>query len=333
MSRVLVIGVGAMGWNHVRVCSEIGVLCGVCDQNISETDRVAEEFGVPGFYEVDNAIADLKPDAVIIATPTFTHYEIASKVIGNGIHVLIEKPISDDIQKAQHLVEMAREMDLVLSVGHIERHNPVITAAKKNIKEGEWGDVVTISTRRVSNFPGRIRDVGVILDLGIHDIDNATFLMGSKPISVYAVGGSLNEIEYEDHATMMIKFENGNNAIVEVNWITPMKARTVSLTCEKSLVELDYMKQEITASSSVFIDPKNPNQFPANLEIKRDLVPVENAEPLRLEIEDFVECIRSSGNGESFSPLVDGEQGIMALRVALAALESIKSGEVVSIGN
>ena len=189
--------------------------------------------------------------------------------------------------------------------------------------------MVTISTRRVSNFPGRIRDVGVILDLGIHDIDNATFLMGSKPISVYAVGGSLNDIEYEDHATIMIEFENGNNAIVEVNWITPMKVRTVSLTCEGSFVELDYMSQEISASSSVFVDPENPNQFPANLEIRRDAVPVESAEPLRLEIEDFVECI---GSNDERKPLVDGEQGVLALRVALAALESIKSGEVISIG-
>ena len=318
-----------MGWNHVRVCSEIGVLCGVCDQNRPESDRVSEEFGVPGFYEIDEAIAELDPDGVIIATPTFTHYELATKAINEGINLLIEKPISDNIQKAEELIEKAREMDLVLAIGHIERHNPVITAAKKNILDGAWGNVVTISTRRVSNFPGRIRDVGVILDLGIHDIDNATFLMGSKPISVYAVGGSLNDIEYEDHATIMIEFENGNNAIVEVNWITPMKVRTVSLTCEGSFVELDYMSQEISASSSVFVDPENPNQFPANLEIRRDAVPVESAEPLRLEIEDFVECI---GSNDERKPLVDGEQGVLALRVALAALESIKSGEVIYIG-
>ena len=333
MQSVLVVGVGAMGWNHVRVCSEIGVLCGVCDQNRSEADRVAEEFGVPGFYEIDSAIAELCPDGVIIATPTFTHYEIASKVIDKGISLLIEKPISDDIQKAIELVDRANGEDLVLAVGHIERHNPVITEAKKNIVEGEWGEVVTISTRRVSNFPGRIRDVGVILDLGIHDIDNVIFLMGSTPISVYAVGGSLNDIENEDHATLMIKFENGNNAIVEVNWITPMKVRTVSLTCEESFVELDYMSQEIVASSSVFVDPENPNQFPANLEIQREIIPVESKEPLRLEIEDFLECIRIRKTGGDFSPLVDGEQGIMALKVALAAIESINSGEVVLIGH
>ncbi len=332
MPSVLVVGVGAMGWNHVRVCSEIGILCGVCDQNKEEADRVAEEFGVPSFYDVNEAITALRPDGVIISTPTFTHYEIASKVIDEGVNLLIEKPISDEVNKAKELVKRALEKNLVLAVGHIERYNPVITSAKENIIAGKWGEVVTICTRRVSNFPGRIRDVGVVLDLGIHDIDNAIFLMGSTPVSVYAVGGSLNEIEYEDHATVMIEFENGNNAIVEVNWITPMKVRTVSLTCEESFVELDYMSQEILASSSVFVDPENRNQFPANIEVQRESVPVNSEEPLKLEIEDFVNCIIGMGGAGERKPLVDGEQAITALKVAMAALESIKSGKVISIG-
>jgi len=331
VQRVLVVGIGAMGWNHARVCSEIGALCGVCDQDEEGSARVGEEFEVPGYCDVDKAIEELKPDGIIIATPTFTHFEIASKAIDAGINLLIEKPISDDISKATELVDRADERGLVLGVGHIERHNPVITEAKRRIGMGEWGELVTISTRRVSNFPGRIRDVGVILDLGIHDIDNATYLMGSTPKSVYATGGSLHDIEYEDHASLMIGFENGNKAVVEVNWITPMKVRTVSLTCEKAFVELDYMKQEISVSSSVFADPENPNQFPANIEIERKSVPVKRDEPLKLEILDFLQAISQSNESELLRPLVDGRQGIMALRVAIAALESIETGEVVSI--
>jgi UDP-N-acetylglucosamine 3-dehydrogenase len=331
VQRVLVVGIGAMGWNHARVCSEIGVLCGVCDQDEGGANRVAEEFGVPGFCDVDEAIEELCPDGVIIATPTFTHFEIASKAIDAGINLLIEKPISDDISKAIELVDRAGEKGLVLGVGHIERHNPVITEAKRRIGQREWGEVVTVSTRRVSNFPGRIRDVGVILDLGIHDIDNATYLMGSTPTSVFATGGSLHDIDYEDHATLMIKFQNGNTAVIEVNWITPMKVRTVSLTCEQSFVELDYMKQDICVSSSVFADPENPNQFPANLEIERKSVAVMKNEPLKLEILDFLQAISESDKSKVSSPLVDGAQGIMALRVALAALESIETGKVVSI--
>ena len=331
MQRVLVVGVGAMGWNHVRVCSEVGVLCGICDQDGGEVERVSEEFGVPGFNDLDEAISELQPDGAIIATPTFTHFEIASKIIDAEINLLIEKPISDDVDKATELVHKAKEKGLVLGVGHIERHNPVISEAKRRIGKGEWGEVVTISTRRVSNFPGRIRDVGVVLDLGIHDIDNATYLMGSNPISVFATGGSQNEIDYEDHATLMIGFQNGNNAVIEVNWITPMKVRSVSLTCEHAFVELDYMKQDISVSSSVFTEPNNPNQFPANIEIEKKSIAVNRDEPLKLEILDFLRAISDSENSGTAPPLVDGEQAITALRVAVAALESIETGKVVSI--
>jgi len=326
MSGLLVVGVGAMGWNHARVCSEIGLLKGVCDRDEAAMEDVAKRFGVPGFSDLDEAIEELRPLGVIVATPTFTHFEMASKVIGAGISVLVEKPLTDDVSTAESLVRMAGERGVTLAVGHIERHNPVITEAKKKLESGEWGEVVTISTRRVSNFPGRIRDVGVILDLGIHDIDNATYLMGSNPISVFATGGSHNDIEHEDHATLMMGFENGNTAVIEVNWITPMKVRTVSLTCEHSFVELDYMKQDISISSSVFAEPENPNQFPANIEIERRSIPVKQEEPLKLEIQDFVESI-----GDGGEPLVDGRQGLIALKVAIAALESLKSGKVIGL--
>ena len=146
-------------------------------------------------------------------------------------------------------------------MGHIERFNPVIKRCKGMIDDGELGEVITISSRRVSNFPGRIRDVGVILDLGIHDIDNSIFLMGSKPVSVFCTGGTHNDIEYEDHVTIMILFENGKSAVIEVNWITPLKVRKISLTCEKAFAELDYMDQTISVSSSKYIDPPNTTDF------------------------------------------------------------------------
>ena len=332
MAGILVVGVGAMGWNHARVCSEIGVLSGICDMDIESANKVAEKFAVPCFSTIGEAISELDPDGVIIATPTSSHHKIGMEVIESGVSVLVEKPISDGVGNAVELVEYAKERGVVLAVGHIERHNPVISSAKREIEEGKWGRVVTISTRRVSNFPGRIRDVGVILDLGIHDIDNAIYLMGSKPISVFARGGSLNNIDYEDHANLMIKFENGNTAVVEVNWITPMKVRTVSLNCEKAFVELDYMKQEMVVSSSRFADPDNPEQFPANIEIDRKSVSIKREEPLKMEILDFLQAIKSKSGEERRSPLVDGKQGIIALKVAIAALESIKSGEVVSVG-
>ena len=152
------------------------------------------------------------------------------------------------------------------------------------IERGDLGDIITISSRRVSNFPGRIRDVGVILDLGIHDIDNSIFLMGSKPISVYCTGGTHNDIEHEDHVTMTVRFENGKSAVIEVNWITPMKVRKLSLTCDMGHVELDYIDQSITMSSSRFVKPEEETQFPAKIEFDKKSLPVEKDEPLKLEI-------------------------------------------------
>jgi len=327
VNGLVVVGVGSMGWNHARVCSELGVLVGVCDRDEEAVSKVSEHFGVPGFSDLSVAISETKPSGVIIATPTSTHAGIASDVINRGINVLVEKPIASDVSEAEGLVTLAKESGVTLAVGHIERHNPVISAAKRELSKGVLGEVVTISTRRVSNFPGRIRDVGVILDLGIHDIDNVTYLMEDKPTKVYATGGSLNDIEHEDNATLIVDFENGNSAVIETNWITPMKVRKVSLTCENAFAELDYIKQEMLVSKSNFIDSESRSQYDPKIEVGIKNVPVIRAEPLKLEIQDFLDSIKHGR-----APLVDGEQGVLALRIATAALESLKSGKVIELG-
>ena len=326
MGGIIVVGVGAMGWNHARVCSELGLLDGVCDSDSESLKSVSERFGVPGFTNIEEAIEECKPSGVIIATPTFSHFDLASLVIDSGVNVLVEKPMADSIERARELNRKAGEKGVKLAIGHIERFNPVVSASREMLSKGEWGEIVTITSRRVSNFPGRIRDVGVVLDLGIHDIDNSIFLMSSRPKRVYATGGSHNEIDYEDHATICIEFENGNQAIIEVNWITPMKVRTLSLTCEKTFVELDYIKQEVISSSSIFKDLENPQMFPPEIEVESKIVDLERNEPLKLEILDFINSIE-----EDVAPAVDGEQGLLALEVAMAALKSMRTGDVVDV--
>jgi len=323
--QVLVVGVGAMGWNHSRVCSELGILAGVCDMNEESVMGVAEYFGVPGFTSVSEAISELKPDAMIISTPTFTHADIAIEALNSGLHVLVEKPLAIDIESAEKIVKLAREKNLKLAVGHIERHNPVIAMARNNLESGEWGDVLTISSRRVSNFPGRIKDVGVILDLGIHDIDNVLHLMGSKLTSVFTRAGSHKAIEHEDHANIILGFEDGKSAMLEVNWITPMRVRTLSLTCENTFVELDYMRQQGSISKSRFINPEDKQQYPVKIEYDTKMISLQRQEPLKIEIQDFVESII-----DDREPLVNGEEGIYSLRATIAALESWKTGKVVN---
>jgi len=326
VNGLIVVGVGAMGWNHARVCFELGILSAVVDQDETALNAISDKFGVPTYVNLRQAILDLEPTGVIISTPTKTHYDLGVLAMEMGLNVLIEKPISDTIERGEGLVKMASEKGIVLSVGHIERFNPVIANAKHKILRGDWGEIVTIASRRVSNFPGRIRDVGVILDLGIHDIDNCIFLMGSEPKKVYAHAGKINDIEYEDHATISIEFENGKQATIEVNWITPMKVRSLSLTCEEAFVTLNYMSQEIEVSSSVFMDPENPDLFPQRIEFQTNTIDVIKEEPLRLEIIDFVNSIKEKRDAS-----VTGEQGLLALKVALAALKSIEMGVVIDV--
>jgi UDP-N-acetylglucosamine 3-dehydrogenase len=326
MSGILVVGAGSMGWNHARVCHELGVLTGICDRDKNLVDKVANKFEVKGFTNLEDALEEIKPHGVIIATPTSTHYEVATLAIKNGMNVLVEKPLTKSIDNGNKLVKLARKTGVILAVGHIERHNPVITKAKIILKNKEWGDIITISSRRVSNFPGRISDVGVILDLGIHDIDNVIHLMDSRPISVFTKGGKYHDIKYEDHATIMIGFENGKSALVEVNWITPMKVRTLSLTCEKSFVVLDYIKQNINISSSRFVDTENPNQFPTKMEIYSKEMSLNFTEPLKLEIKNFIDAIENN-----VEPLVNGEDALISLKVTIAAIKSLETGGVVNI--
>ena len=149
--KVIVVGVGSMGWNHARVCSELKILAGVCDMDSESVKKVAEHFGVQGYTDLKTAIVELEPNAVIVATPTSTHVKVARIALENGLHVLVEKPLAIDVDSGKSLVDLANKNKLKLSVGHIERHNPVISFARNHLELGEWGDAITISSRRVSN--------------------------------------------------------------------------------------------------------------------------------------------------------------------------------------
>lgn len=315
-----------MGWNHARVCSELGVLGGICDSDADQSIRVAEQFSVSGYSDTKSAMESGEFDAAIIATPTISHYDLAKKALESGLHVLVEKPIVTETAHGEELISIARESGLQLSVGHIERHNPVIQRAKLHLDSGDWGELITMNSRRVSAFSGRIMDVGAILDTGIHDIDNLIYLMGSKPTQVFASGGSFNDLDHEDHANIVINFSNGKSGIIEVNWITPMKVRTLSLTCEKCYIELDYIKQQLFVSRSSIANIDSPRLFPAPIEFKSTKINLNKEEPLRLEIEDFINSIKT---GEE--PLVSASEAITSLEVAVACVKSLNSGKVVNL--
>ncbi len=214
----------------------------------------------------------------------------------------------------------------MFAVGHIERHNPAVKFVKEAMQNKKFGELITITSKRVSNFPGRIKDVGVIFDFGVHDIDVMRYLAGNVE-SVYARAGKFTEnIPYEDHANVVLNFENGVCGIVEVNWLTPTKIRKLFLTCSKNFVEADYMNQTVTISSSSFKQVDEMDLYRVPIEYNTNQIALEKREPLRNEIEEFVTAIQ-----QNKQPLATGEDGVLVLKIVEAATQSYKKGEEVKI--
>jgi UDP-N-acetylglucosamine 3-dehydrogenase len=326
MLKIGVIGLGSMGKNHARVCSEIENinLVGLSDINRLTLKKISKRLGVPSYNSYKKLISEI--DCAIISTPTSTHHKIAMDFLNAGKNVLIEKPICEDIKKAQELVKKAEKEHLVLAVGHIEKHNPAVKFVKEGLEKKDFGQLITIYSKRVSNFTGRIKDIGVIFDFGVHDLDVMRYLVGEIK-SVYAKAGRFNkEIKYEDYANIMLNFNNGICGIMEINWLTPVKIRKLCLTCSDNFVEADYIDQSVTISSSTFdkINEMNLYHIPINYNINR--VSLEKKEPLRNEIEDFINAVK-----QNKKPLATGEDGLITLKICNAATESYKKGKEVKI--
>ncbi len=326
MLKIGVIGTGSMGKNHARVCSDLEQieLVGIADANRETAKKVSEKLDTKAFLDYKELLQEV--DAAIVATPTITHHGIAMDFLNHGKHVLVEKPICDVVEKARILTKKAEETGLVLAVGHIERHNPAVKFVKEAMQNKKFGELITITSKRVSNFPGRIKDVGVIFDFGVHDIDVMRYLAGNVE-SVYARAGKFNKnIAHEDHANVVLNFENGVCGIVEVNWLTPTKIRKLFLTCSKNFVEADYMNQTVTISSSSFKQIDEMDLYRVPIEYNTNQIALEKREPLRNEIEDFVTAIQ-----QHKQPLATGNDGLLALKIVEAATISYKKGEEVRI--
>lgn len=323
--RMGVVGVGSMGQNHVRVLQTISRLIGIADIDEDRGDELSRRFGVRLFAS-HQALLDAGLEAAIIATPPETHYEIARDFLEAGVAVLVEKPLCTSSKQAAELVRISRRGGVTLGVGHIERHNPIVAFAKKALMEGRFGDLITISAKRVSSFPPRVQDIGVILDLGIHEVDIARHLVGSPAKRVFAEAGNHAQGEQEDHASIVLQFENGVTCLAEINWLTPMKVRKLALTCERNYVEVDYMNQSVTISSARLgkYDPTDLFQVPLEYDIRE--VRLDRREPLKEELVDFLDAVRTRRD-----PLVTGEDGLEVLRILEGALESARNGIVVDL--
>ncbi len=308
--RVGVIGAGAMGQNHIRTYSQMGgvELVGIADIDKNRIEALSKQYNTEGFLDYRDLLQrDL--DAVSVVVPTTMHRRVALEVIGRGTNLLVEKPIADTVENAEAIVQAAEKKGVKIMVGHIERFNPAVMKMKELIDSGELGKIVSVNTRRVGPYNPRIRDVGVILDIGVHDIDIISYLLGSQVSEVYAIAGA-DIHSQEDHASIMLRFGENKAGIVETNWLTPHKARQFTVIGTGGVGYGDYMNQ------TVFIHDKEWVK-----EAK-----VDKMEPLRNELEHFMKYCQ---NG--YSKIPTGEDGINALKVALASIESYKTKAAVRV--
>ena len=312
MIKVGVIGAGTMGQHHVRIYSEMdGVeLVGISDVDEIRVRDLAFQYKTKGFTDYKELLAE-GLDAVSIVVPTMLHKQVTLDALAANANVLVEKPIVDTIKNADVMIKAARDANRILMVGHIERFNPAVKKMKEIIDDGLLGKIVSISTRRVGPYNPRIRDVGIILDLGVHDIDVISYLYDSKVTEVYSIAGK-DIHSQEDHASAILKFEGNLSGIVETNWLTPHKTREMTVVGIGGVAYLDYNEQTVSIHDKEWVREAK----------------VEKAEPLKKELEHFIGTVRSGGN-----PLITGEDGKHALEVALAAIESYKGGQIVRMRN
>jgi predicted dehydrogenase len=330
--RVAVIGVGSLGREHARIYAELATsglvqFAGVHDVIADTARMVADKYRVPAFKSVAETAA--ASDGVSVATPTTTHFELARFLLQQGKHVLVEKPMTDNSAQASELIQLSRQNQCVLQVGHVERFNPVFTYLESVATEPRF-----IEGHRLSPYPARSTDIGVVLDLMIHDLDVVLAFVKSPVASVDAVGIPVLS-KSEDIANARLRFANGCVANLTASRVSPDKMRKIRVFSAgpmTSYISLDYRAQEgfiyriaregeeessllkklLKAKDATIV-----SQF-GGKRIVREPVPIQKEEPLKLELRNFIESIRAQG-----TPVVSGESAMRALDLAFEITRQI----------
>ncbi len=326
--KVAVIGVGTLGSQHARLYVEMARagtvdLCGIYDQNPAAADALEKRHHIRAVQTLDELIADA--DALTIATPTATHFDLAKRLLEQDKHVLVEKPMTETPAQAAELVALSQKRRRVLQVGHVERFNPVFQSLQKAAAQPRF-----IEAHRLSPFPARSTDIGVVLDLMIHDLDIVLACVRSPVVSVEGAGVSVLSAS-EDIANARLRFQNGCIANLTASRVSPermRKIRVFSAGNPASYVSLDYQKQEGYLCRVAREDEKESSFFRkllaarkkklsvvsafAGRRIIREPIPVKKDQPLKLELESFIQCVQASRK-----PVVSGESAKQALDLAV----------------
>jgi predicted dehydrogenase len=302
--RVGVVGVGVMGSNHARVFADMpGVkLVGIADPDRKQRDFVSAAVGCVAFGSVEALLAE-GIDAVTIAAPTHLHRDLALVCIEHGAHVLVEKPIAPSVEEGRTIIAAARRARVALMVGHVERFNPTVAAIKEAIRDE---DILSIAITRVGPFPPRMSNVGVVIDLAVHDIDLIRWFTESEIAEVQPQLSSAVAVR-EDIALLQFRTRSGVLAHINTNWLTPFKARNVTIATRNKYITGDLLTRQVTECFGFQEDGSYSMRH----------LSVGHAEPLRAELQAFVRAIRNDRE-----PAVTGEEGVASLEIAIRCLEN-----------
>jgi UDP-N-acetylglucosamine 3-dehydrogenase len=329
--KTAVIGVGSMGINHARVNWEIpsAHLVGIADENEDLVQAVAQKYNTRAYTDYREMLDDLQPDAVTLAVPTIHHHRMALEIIQRGIPLLIEKPIAFTLEEGLEIINAAKEKHVKLMIGHIERFNPAIIALKDHVANGELGRIFQMDAHRQGPFPARIADVGVVIDLAVHDLDIMRFVAQSEIIRVFAETEKHIHSKYEDLLTGLVRFSDGIIGTLKINWLTPTKIREFVVTGERGLFRCDYLTQDLY----FFENPVSQGSEWENLRVLRGVregkmvrYTVAKREPLRSEQEAFMHAVI-----DDLPVPVSGEDGLKALALAKTIVQSGEEHRIINL--
>ncbi|MDH5675336.1 MAG: Gfo/Idh/MocA family oxidoreductase [Myxococcales bacterium] len=321
-TSVLLCGLGRMGRNHLRLLRTLSSQCevvGIVDPATQAAKRAGD---IPVFATVDEALSATQPGAAVVATPTATHFEVARRLIEAGLPMLLEKPIAATTAEGEALMQAAEQASVPVMVGHVERFNPAVVAIRRLVREGQLGDIINVSARRVGGSPQDVTKAGhVLIDLAVHDIDITAWLLGEPRL--YAAQGHRGR--YVDAATLL--FSCGSATVdIHVNWVSPIKIRRLSVTGNDGHLDANLITQEVTLTrSSPILMNLNPDQSMVFDEYLRSFaqpdriqVGIQTREPLREELRAFLNAVAG------LSPMpVGAAEGVRALRLAEQARSEI----------
>jgi UDP-N-acetylglucosamine 3-dehydrogenase len=329
MIKLGIIGIGVMGSHHLRISSTMPGIkeIVISEPNPEKLNYVKEKYNVKGYSDHIEMLEKEKPDAVIAAVPTKYHKDVVLKCLEHGAHVMVEKPIAEKIEDADEMINSAKQKNKILTVGHVERFNPAVAKLKELIQNNQIGKPYLVKTSRIGPFPKRLYGCpgGVLIDLAVHDIDVIEYLIGNIK-EVYSK--LIVEEKQEIYAKILLDIENSVKGSCEISWISPQRVREIEIYGTKGMFKCSYDKQRIDFYENADFTEEKENIFQGGYVSvgKVTNFPVIKDEPLRLEIQNFVNSVL--GKEEI---LIKPEQAKKVLQISLAILSSGKSNKTIKL--